>query len=786
MKKITFLLLSIITSGILYSQSNMIEWEKNYGGSLNDGAYYIIQTADSGYVTCGYAYSDDLDVHDHNGANWYMDGYVVKLDVNGDTVWTRSLGGWYHDYANSVTETNDGGYILALVAGSDDGDLDTNYGSYDYWIVKLDIDGNIEWKKSYGGSSSDYANSVIQTTDGNYVVAGYGASSNGDFTGGYGNDDIWILKIDTVGNIIWKKNYGGSSSDQAYNIEQTYDGGFVVGGHTISNDIDVTTNNGMWDFWILKLDTAGNLDWQKNYGGSDWDKCFRITQTSDSGYVASGFSYSTDGDITVNNGNADKWIIKIDSAGALVWEKSMGGSALDVSYDIIQTQDGGYLSAGFAESNDSDLTINYGLRDYWIVKMDNNGNITWKESLGGDSTDYAFSVIQTFSGAYVVTGISKSFNIDIGANNGEADFWIAKLKCNPAVVPEICVVTVDSASGKNEIVWEKSNYPTYIESFNIYKEGIVAFVFDFLGNVPYNSLSTYLDTLSNPDVISNRYLITAVDSCGYESDSSAYHKTMHLTTNQGINDVVNLIWDNYEGLSFGSYVVYRNNGTSWDSLDAFPNNFFTYTDTDTAYINVSPILYYQVVVQLPSTCTADKTKNFNSAKSNTSSISTPNPLSLTTNSTNAIGTNCDGTASVAITGGVSPYTYSWNTTPPQTNDTATGLCAGDYSVLVTDANGDTLSASATVGTTPGILEQKLFGEVKLFPNPSRGIFTLEIDILTLDNLNIEIVNVLGQTIYTSIITETKTSVNLSQYPKGVYNLKVISNQGFIVRKIVIE
>jgi len=194
---------------------------------------------------------------------------------------------------------------------STDGDVNGNHGDADYWIVKLNSTGNIMWQKSYGGSSADYAESIKQTTDGGYIIAGFSESTDGDVTENYGYADYWIVKLNSTGNIMWQKSYGGSSRDEAFSIQQTSDGGYIVAGYSESTDGDVTGNYSEYDYWVVKLNSTGNIMWQKCLGGSGTDWAFSIQKTADSGYIVAGRSHSTDGDVTGHHGDADFWVVKL-------------------------------------------------------------------------------------------------------------------------------------------------------------------------------------------------------------------------------------------------------------------------------------------------------------------------------------------------------------------------------------------------------------------------------------------------------------------------------------------
>lgn len=428
MKKLTLFLAVNLFLIQTNAQAPDIEWQKSLGGSVHDQAYSIQQTTDGGYIVAGFSYSNDGDVSGNHGD---ADYWVAKLNSIGNIEWQKSFGGSDYDETYSIQQTTDGGYIVAGYSKSNDGDVTGHHGSFysDYWIVKLDNTGNIQWQKSLGGSISDWVYSIQQTTDGGYIVAGSSNSNNGDVTGNHGGYDYWVVKLYSTGNIEWQKSLGGSDDEWAESIQQTTDGGYIVAGYTNSNDGDVTGNHGGYgyDYWIVKLDNSGNIEWEKSLGGSGNDYANSIQQTTDGGYIVAGFSDSNDGDVTGNHGHWDYWIVKLDSTGSIQWQKSLGGSAYDYAYSIQQTADGGYIVAGDSDSNNGDVSGNHGQLDYWIVKLNSCGNILWQKSLGGSSGDYARSIQQTTDGGYIVAGFSESNDGDVTGNHGITDYWIVKL-----------------------------------------------------------------------------------------------------------------------------------------------------------------------------------------------------------------------------------------------------------------------------------------------------------------------------------------------------------------------
>ena len=392
-------------NGELNDGTPQIEWQKTYGGSKNDYANSIRQTYDGGYIVAGYTFSNDGDVSNNNG-DW--DFWVIKLNSVGSVEWEKTYGNTGIECANSIQQTSDGGYIVA--------GYNYNY----YYIIKLTFTGNMEWQNNYNVGLNGEAKSIQQTSDGGYIVAGF----TYNYTEGY---KYGIIKLKSDGTLDWKKTYGGSENDYAQSIHQTFDGGYIVAGYTTSNDGNVIGNHGKEDYWIIKLNSLGSLEWQKTYGGSNKDYAYSIQQTLDSGYIVAGYTSSNDGDVIGNHGNEDYWILKLNQKGLLQWQTTLGGSEFEQAVDVLQTLVSGYIVAGRTTSNDGNIRYNQGSSDFWIVKLDNSGSIIWQKTLGGNNNDYASSIQQTSDNGYIVTGWTNSDNGDISNNKGNYDYWVVKL-----------------------------------------------------------------------------------------------------------------------------------------------------------------------------------------------------------------------------------------------------------------------------------------------------------------------------------------------------------------------
>lgn len=432
------LLLSIRLCG----QSPSIQWQKCLGGPGDDEAFAIQQTKDNGFIIVGVSDSSGGDVTGNHGG---MDMWIVKLDQGGNIQWQKSVGGSQNDNGYHIEETTDGGYIACGNSLSNDGDVSGHHGPVtcpDYFVVKLDSTGNIKWTKSFGSTQIDNAFVIHQTKDKGYILGGHVTLNNGDVTIFYGANDYWIVKLDSLGSIQWEKTYGGTSSELFRDICATVDGGYVVLGHSNSNDIDVTGHHGtsQYDYWIVKIDSIGTIQWEKSLGGSNFDDAANVVQTYDKGFMVCGFTTSTDGDVNgLHSIYSDSWLVKLDSLGSIKWQKCLGGSYHDYADCILQTPSKGYIFCGTTFSNDGDVSglHSSGYLDFWLVDLDSTGTINWQICLGGTNNDFTnnpsshhgTSMVNTADGSYILAGATQSNDGDVSSNHGgNADYWIVKLK----------------------------------------------------------------------------------------------------------------------------------------------------------------------------------------------------------------------------------------------------------------------------------------------------------------------------------------------------------------------
>jgi hypothetical protein len=415
------------------SQVPKIEWQKSYGGNNADRAASVVQTFDGGYIVAGNSASNNGDISGNHGD---IDACIVKISSTGSIEWQKSIGGSGSDLANSVVQTKDSGYIFCGYTTSNDGDVSGNHGSNDIWVVKLSASGSILWQKCYGGTEDDGAFSIQQTTDGEYIIGGYSFSKDGDVTVNQGWIDLWVIKIDAVGTLLWQKSFGGSGDDFSNKILQTADGGYIVAGTTGSNDGDVVGHHSGYDIWLLKLSDLGVLEWQKCLGGYSYDVGEDVIQTNDGGYAVAGTVASSDGDVSGNNGRLDYWVARLSPLGDIMWQLPFGGAGDDWATSILQSVDNGFMVAGYSNSELIGVTGIMDNDDCWLLKINASGSIDWLKNLGGSKSDGAYCITKSSDGGYLLACSSISSDRDVTFNHGSSDIWIVKFK-NTLGMPQL-------------------------------------------------------------------------------------------------------------------------------------------------------------------------------------------------------------------------------------------------------------------------------------------------------------------------------------------------------------
>ncbi len=445
----------------LFMQGQNILWEKSYGGKNADYLFDAQPTADNGFILAGSSLSGKTG-NKTAGNNGDLDYWVWKMDANGKLDWQKSLGGSGFDLLQSIKGTQDGGFILAGTSSSNQGldKLLDSKGLSDFWVVKLDAKGQEQWQQTIGGSGQEDLLTVIPTRDGGYLLGGSSSSAKTvisatttlktqsttkeDLTlkteSTRGSMDYWIVKLDSKGNVAWQKTYGGRYSDLLRSLEQTKDGGFILGGYSNSPESGDKTvaSIGIGDYWVIKTDELGVIEWQNTYGGSGDNQLYVIHQTEDEGYIVGGNTNSP-GALTVKGGSvqsgSDFWLLRLDTNGEVVWSETYNYGKVDILTSLVENSDHSFLVGGYAQSERSTTAKGLiqkeasGINDYIALKVNAKGEAVWEKIVGSGGEDILRKLISTRDGGYLLAGTSNaSSSGDKSTTLGSNDFWVVKLQ----------------------------------------------------------------------------------------------------------------------------------------------------------------------------------------------------------------------------------------------------------------------------------------------------------------------------------------------------------------------
>jgi len=464
MKKQLLFILFIFFSPLLWrgaggevsAQNPLVkQWDYRFGGTSGDLLWTFLQTSDGGYILGGQSFSDssgDKTQNSWDSLSSTGDYWIVKIDSAGNKQWDKDFGGTGDDRMYSLQQTADGGYILGGTTDSDSSgnkSQDTWHyngsSSFDYWIVKIDSLGNKQWDKDFGGINYDQLYAVQQTADGGYILGGNSSSGiTGDKTQpNWGGADYWIVKIDSLGNKQWDKDFGGTNTEELFSLKKTADGGYIFGGFSYSGISGDKTQPswGSMDYWIIKIDSLGNKQWDKDFGGTGGDWLYSSDQTADGGYILGGHSVSNiSGDKTGNNWDTlcnpvctpDYWVIKTDAQGNKQWDKDFGGT--DYEHErgrsCFQTFDKGYLITGlsFSAISGDKTENNLGPKQMWIIKTDSLGNKQWDKTIFTPGHDEGGFAVQIDESCYVFANATDGGmgGYKSQLSQGNYDYWIIK------------------------------------------------------------------------------------------------------------------------------------------------------------------------------------------------------------------------------------------------------------------------------------------------------------------------------------------------------------------------
>jgi hypothetical protein len=456
------LLLMSLCAGSSYAQDQQVAYQSALGGNRQEYLFDAIPTSDSGFLIAGSTTSNRTGnmTQVNNGD---LDYWVCKMDANNNLIWQKSYGGSNMDLLQSVKATADGGYILAGISSSGKtGDkIHVCQGSTDYWIVKIDSGGAIQWQNTIGGNGQEKLGSIVQTADGGYAIAGSSSSpkSKADTNGNIaqnlkkeasrGGLDFWMVKLDAEGHVTWQKTLGGKFQDELKVIQPLANNEYLLGGYSNSSQSgDKNTNTiGLGDYWILKVNATGEIIWQQTLGGTGDDVLVSLIQTHDGGFVIGGNSgqeTNGTGNRAAKNSNKSKanaqgsdfWLVKLDTDGVTDWQETYNFGSKDVLSSMTEGADGKILLGGFAQSelkdNGKGIRISKekeGINDYIALEIDPKGKELWSQAVGSRGDEVLKRVIPTEDGGFLLAGTSngeksRDKNNKIGGN----DYWVVKLK----------------------------------------------------------------------------------------------------------------------------------------------------------------------------------------------------------------------------------------------------------------------------------------------------------------------------------------------------------------------
>jgi len=444
------LVLTILHLGQAVAQPFVKSWDKAFGGSADDNVESFFLNSDKGYIIGGSSLSGIS--ADKSQPNWdptlqTQDFWIIRTDSNGTKIWDKRFGGTSSDLILEINPTSDGNIIAggqsysAATGDKSQPNWDPNLGSQDYWIIKIDQMGNKLWDKRFGGTLFELFESVEETSDGGFLVAGSSFSPiSGDKTvDNWGGWDYWVVKTDSLGSKLWDKRYGGTGDDLLTDAVATPDGGGLLGGYTKSKFSGDHTagNQGAFDYWVVRIDGNGDLLWEKNFGGNYNDWLFALSPVSGGGFLLGGQSFSEQsGDKSEPNHDpnptgSDYWVVKIDDNGNKIWDRTIGADEVESLSYIYETSDNDFLLSGesYSDFNGDKTEDNLGIEQTWVVKIDSSGNILWDKTIFTNGHDEKGSAIPLNDLCFTVVNYTAA---DTGGyksefTRGDGDYWMVKL-----------------------------------------------------------------------------------------------------------------------------------------------------------------------------------------------------------------------------------------------------------------------------------------------------------------------------------------------------------------------
>lgn len=584
------LFILLFSASSVFSQTPGLQWSHAIGGSSSEAAYQVQKTLDGGYLSIGDTYSNNFDISGNHG---FSDILLVKTNAMGSLEWTKCFGGNSSDNYRELIYNSDGSALIVGVTYSNNGNVSGNHGNGDIWLVKVDASGNILWQKCLGGSAGEAIGDIKATSDNGYILAAYSNSNDGDVSGNHGSKDVWVVKLSGTGIIEWQKCFGGSLSDKSSFVMQMSDGNYVVVGTASSSDGDVVGQHGGGDLWVLKINSTGNLIWQKPYGGSNSESGSGADVSNSGNLIVTANTLSTDGQVVSNHGVVDVWVVSIDyNSGALIWQRCIGGSWDDSPRNIFKDADGMFTITTNTGSGDGDASSTHGDDEILLTRIAEDGSIAWSKCFGGSKTErYSTILNDTASKTYVLVASTASSDGDVAGYHQNVS--------NPDTLTDAWVVKINYSGN---IVWQRCIGGSNDD--NIYS----------IAKADTNKLILAGETLSNDgDIVANHgddvwivelgpvnrikgTVFLDNNSNGLKDAGEPYYSNV-MVKSKKIDSVISIPYDGLfiNEVDTGTYITTVSLSLPYYSVipSSTLSSFTTYFNTDSISFALQPILNKQ-------------------------------------------------------------------------------------------------------------------------------------------------------------------------------------------------
>lgn len=452
------------------AQTFNLAWQKCIGGSAKELNPIIIARPDLSYTV---GFSTNSSNGDIVGAKGGTDYYFTKYDKDGALSFSKSAGGSMEDQFSEIKEFSDGNYLAIGTTNSTDGNITNNHGGNDVWVTKIVGNGSIQWRKCIGGTKEDFGGTILEAADKSYIIAGTTSSSDGDISSNAGGQDVFLINTDINGIFQYTKTFGGTGDDKIVSISKLSDG-YVLLCDSNSPSISGASNanKGKKDFLVIKTDLSGKQVWAKFYGGPDDDTPSNIITLSDGNLLLTGTSNSTSGDISGAKGGSDIWVLKINKTGSIIWTQNLGGTSNDIGKMAVEyATPNKYFIIGSTNSNNGNVSGNHGGTDIWVAKLSTSGGFEFGKTFGGSQDDFGSSLSITADNALLIAGESLSNDGNVTGNHGGKDVWVAKLN-NPVATSEVSAsfemhISPNPASNSLLVNWNDNFRPSKISIFEM-------------------------------------------------------------------------------------------------------------------------------------------------------------------------------------------------------------------------------------------------------------------------------------------------------------------------------